>query len=578
MRIDSIQGRMSLLFFAFAGLVVVSVGVTFWGITTQRQDALIVNLAGRQRMLVQQMTRLAFEIKHGAGADVRLELQEAMNTFERTLFAFQEGGPAPYLVGYSVALPATNDPAVQTQLSQLSQEWGPFRENLQSVLRSEPDSQGFQNAIQNIERDASALVQGADLVVRGYEQVATNKVGRIIWIQISFFISALFLLGLGSVMTKRSVVDQLGKLGEIAERIGEGKLEQPVIVTGPTEIQALSLAFENMRVQLLSSRQEILGWTATLEERVMQRTLELEAFQEVSREISSHLDIRRVLGSVTEKSRQLLNGEAAFLCLLDNDEQFLNLQATSGPEEAVIHLSSYARASLQGQVLSAEHALLCGVQDCQGACGMMAIPYRTSHVAAPLRAGNRVIGALCVGNSNNSSFSDKDRELLTWLADAAAIALENARLYEKAERTAILEERQILAAEMHDGLTQTVSFVHLMVDLACEQVERERRRIRLCDSGARQVGFRSGFYQARQIIANLQDDLPRRSSLQNQLASVIGECSQDGIEIEWINELRSPVMMSSQDSLNRSRVSFERRFERRKTQPGIAYQRSFETG
>src|SRR3970040_2221163 len=55
----TIQGRMGLLFLAFFLLVSVSAGLTFWGIETQKTDALVINLAGRQRMLIQQMTRLA---------------------------------------------------------------------------------------------------------------------------------------------------------------------------------------------------------------------------------------------------------------------------------------------------------------------------------------------------------------------------------------------------------------------------------------------------------------------------------------------------------------------------------------
>ncbi|GAB4403691.1 MAG: hypothetical protein OHK0052_26550 [Anaerolineales bacterium] len=59
--LKSLQGRLTLLFLAFVLLVVVSVGAMLWGSEAQRQDALLINLAGRQRMLAQQMARLAFE-------------------------------------------------------------------------------------------------------------------------------------------------------------------------------------------------------------------------------------------------------------------------------------------------------------------------------------------------------------------------------------------------------------------------------------------------------------------------------------------------------------------------------------
>jgi hypothetical protein len=70
--LKSLQGRLTLLFVAFVLLVLISVGATMWGLETQRQDAPVIHLAGRQRMLAQQMARLAFRraiaIISGAGS------------------------------------------------------------------------------------------------------------------------------------------------------------------------------------------------------------------------------------------------------------------------------------------------------------------------------------------------------------------------------------------------------------------------------------------------------------------------------------------------------------------------------
>lgn len=66
--LKSLQARLTVLFTAFVLLVVVSVGAMMWGSEAQRQDALLINLAGRQRMLAQQMARLAFEAGDGENA------------------------------------------------------------------------------------------------------------------------------------------------------------------------------------------------------------------------------------------------------------------------------------------------------------------------------------------------------------------------------------------------------------------------------------------------------------------------------------------------------------------------------
>ena len=57
MMITSLRRRMGFLFLAFSLLVSTSVVATFWTTETQKQDALVINLAGRQRKLDQQMTK-----------------------------------------------------------------------------------------------------------------------------------------------------------------------------------------------------------------------------------------------------------------------------------------------------------------------------------------------------------------------------------------------------------------------------------------------------------------------------------------------------------------------------------------
>ena len=123
-------------------------------------------------------------------------------------------------------------------------------------------------------------------------------------------------------------------------------------------------------------------------------------------------------------------------------------------------------------------AMICGVSSCQGGCRMLSDEYRVSHLAAPLRIGDRVIGALCVGSPAQNHFAAESADMLTKLANVAVIALENARLFAQAERVATLEERRRVAAEMHDGLGQTLSYLGLMTDQVVEFLSDGRGRLR----------------------------------------------------------------------------------------------------
>ena len=65
-----------------------------------------------------------------------------------------------------------------------------------------------------------------------------------------------------------------------------------------------------------------------------------------------------------------------------------------------------------------------------------------------------VEGVLVVGSARPYAFGDSQAELLGALADQAAIAIENARLYADARQLAVLEERNRMAREIHDTLAQ----------------------------------------------------------------------------------------------------------------------------
>lgn len=462
--LSSVKARLILLHLGFLLLVAGSVIATVVGLQTTAKDASIINLAGRQRMLLQAITRHALEVeKHPDERLPRDALAGAADTFDATLNALTNGGLAPYVADRTVSLPPVRDPAVWARLEQVRQRWTRLRSEVETARTASEDDPALSLAVTAIEQQSLPLVAAMDGAVQAFEQMATAKVRRLRTIQGLLLAGAVFLVLLGYGFTSRSVIHPLQRLQQVARDIGAGNLTKPVPHLGRDEVAQLAQSLETMREQLHGARED-------LEARVAQRTRELAALYEVSREISSHLDIDHVLRSVTDKARELLGGEVAALCLLDEAGHVLDLQAVSGPQETLRETWVSAQHLPATRVLSEDRALACGTDDCMGSCGIIAAPFRLSHLAASLRARDRVIGALCIGSARAGAFSGEAANLLTKLANAAAIALENAHLYEQAERVATLEERQRIAAEMHDGLTQTLSYLHLQVDLVADRI------------------------------------------------------------------------------------------------------------
>ncbi len=461
--LKTLEGRLALLFAAFTLLVLISAGATYWGLQIQRQDAVVIDLAGRQRMLAQQMARLAYGSGQGQDA-ANAALQATEQAFDQTMRALLSGGLAPYRPDETVILQPTRNVAILAALNAESRIWLSYSAALDRLQQTPPSDPSFLTTLRSIQEQSTTLAQQADAVVRLYDADSVDRANRLRLIQVGFLAAALSLLVAAGFVIRGSVLRPLSELTAATVRLAENDLNTAVQVHGPQEIEALSRSFDAMRLSLLSSRVELTRLNEQLEERVAQRTRELETLNQVSSEISSRLDIHQVLNSVTDKARSLLGGEIAALCLVDESRQSLDLHAISGPRIAVEGDTALLTGGLAEVVLGSSQALLCGTGACEGECRMLSHAYRMSHLASPLRVGERVIGALCVGSTAEQRFSAEATGTLTKLSNAAATALENARLYAQAERVATLEERRRVAAEMHDGLGQTLSYLGLMTD------------------------------------------------------------------------------------------------------------------
>ncbi|MEW6406747.1 MAG: GAF domain-containing protein, partial [Chloroflexota bacterium] len=542
-------------------VVSVSVGATYWGISTQRKDALVINLAGRQRMLIQLMTRLAGNAQHRGGGDHTSELISAAEIFAQTLSALQYGGQAPYIEESNVILPPADSAEVRSALEEVENNWQTFYAAVILISELPPGDARLEAARQTIADLFPILVEQADSVVRLYETESTQKVVRLRNLQIGFFISALVLLWIGFEIIQKAVLHPLSQVGDRARRIGAGDLQTSSVAAYPREISLLDQTFDQMQAQLRESRGELIRWGKTLEARVDQRTRTLDALHEISRNISSRLEVEFVLGSVTEKARELLGAEIATLCLLNEQEKRLEIRAHSGPEQAVIAAQATTQRGLASKVLAHKQVRSCRDGDCEAACQILAGKYRASHLVAPLWAGeDQVIGALCVGSTQTDAFGDEAVALLAKLAGSAAIALENARLYSQAERTATLEERQRIAADMHDRLGQTIGKIGLNIDQAEKffegnQLPSARQQLKSARESVDQAS-----QDVRYAIAHLMDNTPIHQSLQSQIEALVGDLRArwgDENSLKWHNRIEKPVLLPRKEREQVLRVASE---------------------
>src|SRR4051794_13695235 len=102
-------------------------------------------------------------------------------------------------------------------------------------------------------------------------------------------------------------------------------------------------------------------------------------------------------------------------------------------------------------------------------------PQMRSFLGVPIVARGEVIGALYLTEKQDGTlFSPEDEKLIELLAAHAAIAIENARLHERSRELSIVEERNRLARELHDSVTQQLFGVALAAESAQTLLARDR--------------------------------------------------------------------------------------------------------
>ncbi len=250
---------------------------------------------------------------------------------------------------------------------------------------------------------------------------------------------------------------------------------------------------------------------------------QVQALHRVGMEISSLLSLDRIFRTVVESARVILRTDVAGLCLLREGGSHLEVAAVAGPWDEIMGPGSTGCCD--------QAAASCG--DTLLRCHETHKGRGIAHLAAPLKRGDQVVGVLCVGSATPRAFGEAERNLLGGLAAQAAIAIENARLYDAVRGMATVEERERLAREMHDGLAQALGFLNLKLALAERMVDGDRANpMRGSLAEMRKVAG-DAYDEVRQAIFGLRTMVSRGLGLIPTLSEYLHEFSQQvGFEVK----------------------------------------------
>jgi signal transduction histidine kinase/ActR/RegA family two-component response regulator len=284
--------------------------------------------------------------------------------------------------------------------------------------------------------------------------------------QMLYLLAALIVVGVAvaaglGVIIPRRIVQPLSVLREGAEEIGAGRLDHVMHVETGDEIQDLAEAFNQMAASLKTSRAELERWAHELEDRVEERTQELaeasarterratqlQTSAEVARATASVRDLDRLLPQITQLISERFGWHHVGIFLLDETGEYAVLRATNseGGQRMLArgHRLKVGETGIVGYVTSADQPRIAlDVGEDAVYFDNPDLPETRSEMALPLTVGDQIIGALDVQSTEPTAYDNEDVALLSTLADQVAIAIQNARQFERTQKA--LEEVQTL--------------------------------------------------------------------------------------------------------------------------------------
>ena len=203
-------------------------------------------------------------------------------------------------------------------------------------------------------------------------------------------------------------------------------------------------------------------------QQLQMRNRKMDALDQATMAISGELTLDKVLQQIVDVARDLADAEYAALGV-PNRQGYLETFIDSGIEpEITAQIAHFPKGlGLLGEIIKQRKTIRVPriVDDPRSVGFPEGHPPMDAFLGVPVIAGRDVIGNLYLTNKIGADeFTQIDADLVEMLAAHAAVAIQNARLYEQVGRLAIVEERTRIGMDLHDGIIQSIFAVGLTLE------------------------------------------------------------------------------------------------------------------
>lgn len=333
---------------------------------------------------------------------------------------------------------------------------------------------------------ADNLIQAIDDLLTSYHKLNQMQIEAARNNNLSVTVVALLLVTVAGLLAAfvtslitRSVTRPLRLLAGVARAFRKGDLDVEVpVMRGEDEVANLAGAMASMAQNLRQSRQKLENSL----EQTRRRNKELSAVNQVAATIGQSLDLEVVLHDALHQLMDVSEMEYGSIFLLEPDEQSLRLVAYYNQSEVFVR--NYHQVAI-GEQVTGEVARTGEVLMIENPMedpritneALRTESFKKFYLGVPFKSKGKVLGVANLTSQKIRKMDQSDLELLSAIGNQIGIAIDNARLYQQASELAAVDERNRLARDLHDSVTQTLFSITLTAESARAMYNRKPEKV-----------------------------------------------------------------------------------------------------
>lgn len=446
------------------GVGVLTIFISFWVTELADQDAQAINLSGSMRM---QTYHIGLALKQEQQTAALQRIDNLDKTWNHSLFNEYRGKLAQAEVG-----------------QRFSEAYGHWRDTLQpellDIARNSTNSARFPD---------QAIEHQVELTDQFVHQIQLDAEAKIRNLRAFQLLSLFITIAIGSgifYLAKNRIEKPLMQLTEAAHRIGKGEYGRQVDIEGRDELALLGNVINQMSYSINAMYEE-------MDERVRRRTLELHR-NNVALEFlfntarttldkpDEPLDYQNLLDDLSEALGKDLELE---LCLFTpaGDRPYLQLT----PSHA--RLKDCSERSCD---------------ECQGDAPFIDLEGVSLSSKFPIVHDANHLGVISVKTQSLEAMESWKEQLLRSVADQFALSISLSAQKDQERRLAMLNERTIIARELHDSLAQALSYLKIQVTRLQKTKDKERYDMQQEIIDELREGLSSAYRQLRELLTTFR--------------------------------------------------------------------------